>query len=656
MEKDFRMLAKTFEGLEKVLAEEITSIGGKKVEVQRRAVSFEGDMELMYRANLWLRTAISILKPISSFKAESEQELYDGIYSIKWFEYFDVGKSFSIDTVLVNSNITHSMYATYKVKDAIADQFRYYFNQRPDVGRGDADININVYISGNQCEVSLNSSGVPLFKRGYRQSGHKAPINEALAAGLIKLSNWDMNSNFIDPMCGSGTLLVEAALMAYNFPPAFLRESFSFMMWSNYDPTIWRKITSETTSKQRDFEYRIIGGDISERNLNVAREIINEIKFHKDIELFNIGIINHKAPDDDAKGVVVTNPPYGERLKSEDLEGLYSQIGDAFKNNFPGYKAWVISSDMDALKSIGLKTSVKIPLFNGPLDCRFNSYDLYEGTKRTDIDILDDKTENNDEVVIEETIDNELLVDLYIGNKVKGEKKEDRGERNEERGRGERRNFDKDRGERRSFDKDRGERRSFDKDRGERRSFDKDRGERRSFDKDRGERRSFDKDRGERRSFDKDRGERRSFDKDRGERRSFDKDRGERKSFDKDRGERRSFDKDRGERKSFDKDRGERKSFDKDRGERRSFDKDSGERSANVGQRERRSYDRDKGDEREEKRYYSREVEELKEQLDDKRKSFDKKDKRIVDNKNFLAKDKVKRKRIVKPKGGSDKK
>ena len=637
MGKDFRMLAKTFEGLEKVLAEEITSIGGKNVEVQRRAVSFEGDMELMYRANLWLRTAINILKPISSFKAESEQELYDGIYSIKWFEYFDVGKSFSIDTVLVNSNITHSMYATYKVKDAIADQFRYYFNQRPDVGRGDADININVYISGNQCEVSLNSSGVPLFKRGYRQSGHKAPINEALAAGLIKLSNWDMNSNFIDPMCGSGTLLVEAALMAYNFPPAFLRESFSFMMWSNYDPTIWRKITSETTSKQRDFEHRIIGGDISERNLNVAREIINEIKFHKDIELVNIGIINHKAPEDDAKGVVVTNPPYGERLKSEDLEGLYSQIGDAFKNNFPGYKAWVISSDMDALKSIGLKTSVKIPLFNGPLDCRFNAYDLYEGTKRTDIDILDVKTENNEEVVIEETIDNELLVDLYIGNKVKGERREDRG-------RGERRRFDKDRGERRE-ERGRGERRE-DRGRGERRRFDKDRGERRE-DRGQGER-SENRGRGER-SENRGRGERRE-ERGRGERRSFDKDRGERRE---DRGQRERRE-DRGQReRSGDRGRGERRE-DRGQGERRE-DRGQGERSEDRGQRERRSYDRDKGDEREEKRFYSREVEELKEQLD-KRKSFDKKDKRITDNKKFLNKDKVKRKRISKPKGGSNKK
>jgi len=510
MEKDFRMLAKTFEGLEKVLAKELLELGAKNVKEQRRAVSFEGDMELMYRANLWLRTAINILKPISSFKAESEQELYDGIYSIKWFEYFDVGKSFSIDTVLVNSNITHSMFATYKVKDAIADQYRYYFNQRPDVGRNDADININVYISGNQCEVSLNSSGVPLFKRGYRQSGHRAPINEVLAAGLIKLSGWDMNSNFIDPMCGSGTLLVEAALMAYNFPPAFLRETFSFMNWSNYDPTIWRKINEETNDKQKDFEYRIIGGDISEKNLRVAEEIIKEIKFHKDIELVLRDVKNHHAPEGEIKGWVVTNPPYGERLKSKDLEGLYSSIGDAFKNNFAGYKAWMISSDIDALKSVGLKTSLKIPIFNGPLECRFNAYDLYEGTKRIDVDIKnqeeivkEDIDNLNAKETIEEeenniTVENELLIDLYVSNKVK-----DSDDRNRERGRGERRE-ERGRGERRSYDNDRGERKSYG---GGRREND---GDRRPYrdskreERGRGERRSYDnnEERVEKKKFD----------------------------------------------------------------------------------------------------------------------------------------------------------
>jgi putative N6-adenine-specific DNA methylase len=380
--EEFKMLAKTFEGLEDVLAKELEDLGAKNVVAQRRAVSFEGDMKLMYEANLWLRTAISILKPIATFPCENEQALYDGVYAIKWFEYFDVGKTFSVDTVLVNSNINHTKFAAYKVKDAIADQFRYYFNQRPDVGRKDADIFINAYISNNECIISLNSSGTPLFKRGYRRAGHKAPINEVLAAGLIKLSGWDMKSNFIDPMCGSGTMLVEAALMAYNFPPAYQREVFSFMNWSNYDPTIWRELKNDIHAKQRDFDFKIIGGDISERNLNVAREIITEMKFHKDIELKNVDVEKHMAPDSDVKGWIVTNPPYGERLKSEDLEALYAKIGTAFKFNFPGYSAWVISSDMQALKHISLKTKKKIPMLNGALECKFNGYELYSGSKK----------------------------------------------------------------------------------------------------------------------------------------------------------------------------------------------------------------------------------------------------------------------------------
>ncbi len=386
MAETFRMLAKTLEGLEGVLAEELRALGAENIVEGRRSVSFEGDLKIMYSANYWLRTAISILKPIAKFKAEDEQALYDGIYAIKWYKYFDVGQTFAIDTVLVSSNIDHSQFASYKSKDAIVDQFNYLFHQRPDVDTKFADIRINVYISNNECEVSLNSSGNPLFKRGYRQGGHKAPINEVLAAGLIKLSGWDMNSNFIDPMCGTGTLLVEAALMAYNFPPQFLREEFAFKNWTNFDPSIWREIMKEVLPAQRDFEYRIIGGDISAKNLRYARDIIKTIKFHKDIELVNIDVAKHIPPQDDVKGVVIMNPPYGERLLSDDLLDLYSGIGDAFKKNFTGYKGWVISSDMTALKSIGLKTSIKIPMFNGALECRFNGYDLYEGTKREKTD------------------------------------------------------------------------------------------------------------------------------------------------------------------------------------------------------------------------------------------------------------------------------
>ena len=440
MAETFKMLAKTLEGLEGVLAQELKDLGAENIVEGRRSVSFEGNLKLMYEANYWLRTAISILKPIASFKAENEQALYDGIYTIKWFEYFDIGQTFAIDTVLVNSNIDHSQFASYKSKDAIVDQFNYYFNQRPDVDTKNADIRISVYISNNECQVSLNSSGNPLFKRGYRQGGHKAPINEVLAAGLIKLSGWDMDSHFIDPMCGSGTLLVEAAMMAYNFPPMFLREEFAFMNWTNFDPTAWREVMNEVLGKQREFEHRIIGGDVSSKNLRYARDIVKTIKFHKDIELVNVDIADHVPPQDDVKGVVIMNPPYGERLLSDDLLDLYKTIGDSFKQNFTGYKAWVISSDTTALKNIGLKTSRKIPMFNGALECRFNAYDLYEGSKKIKPETDEEETEEpliaSVDVVIdyeaiakqkedgeyvdptaEAEADNEMIFDLYISNK-----------------------------------------------------------------------------------------------------------------------------------------------------------------------------------------------------------------------------------------------
>jgi putative N6-adenine-specific DNA methylase len=379
----FRMIAKTYEGLEEVLAAELKDIGASDIKVLRRAVEFYGDLKMMYKANYWLRTAVSILKPIAAFEVEDEKDLYDKIYGIKWMNYFDLGKTFAVQATVNNhETLTHSQYAALKVKDAIADQFRYYFNQRPDVDPKNANININIYISGKQCEVAINSSGMPLFKRGYKVEMHRAPLNEVLAAGMILLAGWDKNSNFIDPMCGSGTLLIEAALMAYNFPPQFMRHNFNFQYWSDYDPSIWRELKGEDLKQQRDFEYRIIGGDISSKNLEIAQHLITHMKFHKDIDLVQSDIRDHKAPDDGNKGWIVTNPPYGERLHSKDLLGLYEKIGTAFKHNFPGYTAALISSDVEAVKMIGLKPIKKRELYNGGLLCKFNTYDLYEGSKK----------------------------------------------------------------------------------------------------------------------------------------------------------------------------------------------------------------------------------------------------------------------------------
>jgi len=417
-----RMIAKTYEGLEEVLAQELKELGAEEIKLLRRAVEFHGDLKMMYKANYWLRSAVNILKPIAAFEVEDEKDLYDKIYAIKWMNYFDLGKTFAVQaTVNSHEKLTHSQYAALKVKDAIADQFRYYFNQRPDVDPKNANININVYISGKQCEVAINSSGMPLFKRGYKVEMHRAPLNEVLAAGMILLSGWDKNSNFIDPMCGSGTLLIEAALMAYNFPPQFMRRNFSFQYWSDYDRSLWREILSEDLAKQRDFEHRIIGGDISSKNLEIARHLITHMKFHKDIELVQSDIRDHKAPDDGQKGWIVTNPPYGERLHSKDLLGLYEKIGTAFKHNFPGYTASIISSDVEAMKMIGLKPIKKRELYNGGLLCKFNTYDLYEGSKKEKkkSDESDKSPEDSGEVAVSEEVENHIVNLFNDGSEMK---------------------------------------------------------------------------------------------------------------------------------------------------------------------------------------------------------------------------------------------
>ncbi len=381
MEKSFKMVCKTMMGLENVLAKELEDIGAQDIKVLRRAVEFTGDLKIMYMANYWLRTALSVLKPIATFPVHDKDELYDNIKAIDWLKIFDIGKTFSISSVSFNSNLDHTQYISLRAKDAIADYFRYKFNQRPDVEKVNPNIRIHLYLNNNICEVALDSSGDALFKRGYRTRVNEAPISEVLAAGMIKLSGWDGQTTFIDPMCGSGTLAIEAAMIALNLPSGYFRKDFSFQHWSDFEPIIWKEVVAES-EKQINWnnEVEIIASDISERAVAVAIENIKNAKLHKDIKVVQSDI-SDIIPSEDV-GIVMINPPYGERIKSDDLVGLYKKIGDAFKKNFTGYKAWVISSDIKTLKLLGLRTSSTTELQNGPLYCKFCSYDLYEGSKK----------------------------------------------------------------------------------------------------------------------------------------------------------------------------------------------------------------------------------------------------------------------------------
>jgi putative N6-adenine-specific DNA methylase len=375
------MTATTFAGLEEVLAAELSDLGAGDIEILSRAVRFTGDKALMYKANLWCRTALRILKPIASFHVHDENELYQKIMAIEWWDHMDTGQTFSIDAVLYQSAITHSHYAAQKVKDAIADLYRKEYGHRPDVNKDHPDIKINIHISRDFCTVSLDSSGESLHRRGYRVKGGPAPLNEVLAAGLILLSGWDKNSCFIDPMCGSGTLPIEAALIAMNIPPGSFRKTFGLENWKDFDQHLWDDLKKEALLKQRHFGHPILGSDISGGMIRLAGENIARTGLQAFIHLETKDLVSFQPSC--TEGFIITNPPYGERLEVKDIDSFYKQLGDTFKNNFAGFTAWILTADMQALKYVGLRPTKKFTLFNGPLMCKFVKFELYKGSKKS---------------------------------------------------------------------------------------------------------------------------------------------------------------------------------------------------------------------------------------------------------------------------------
>ncbi|MGZ4036018.1 MAG: THUMP domain-containing class I SAM-dependent RNA methyltransferase [Bacteroidia bacterium] len=382
-ESDFKMIAKTIFGLEEILAQELQRLGAKNVEIHNRAVSFSGDKGFMYKANLCLRTALRILVPFKSFKVKDEKSLYDSIQEIKWDEYLDVTDTIAIDTVLNSELFTHSQYLSQKAKDAIVDQFRAKYGERPSVDLDKPTIRINLHIYNDTCTVALDSSGESLHKRGYRDKTNLAPINEVLAAGLVLLTGWDKRTNFIDPMCGSGTILIEAALIANNIPPGYYREDYGFERWKKvmpFDEELWNTIFDAAVNKITNHEQKILGGEISPNVAKKAKENIKNAKVDDVVSIKNCDMKDFEVPP--GRGVVVINPPYGERMDKDNIEELYKMMGDTFKKNFSGYDCWILSSNMEAFKHVGLRPSRKIALFNGQLECRFMKYEMYQGTKK----------------------------------------------------------------------------------------------------------------------------------------------------------------------------------------------------------------------------------------------------------------------------------
>ena len=374
--KNFKIVVKTFAGLETVLAAELKAIGAESVTPERRAVSFLGDKALLYKANFLLRTALKVLRPVAHFSVNRKEDLYDQTKKINWSEYLTLGKTFSIDSTVQSELFVNSMYASLKVKDAIADYFRESFGKRPSVNHEDPDIRIHVYLMGDYCEISLDSSGESLHKRGYRMGQGEAPVNEVLAAGMIMLTGWNGETDFLDPMCGSGTLLIEAAMIARGIPAGIYRKSFAFEKWLDFDEQLFSDIYN--ADYERESSVRIYGSDISVQSCAIARANIKNAGLSKAIEVEVKDFVAMDPPFEN--GIIITNPPYGERMKPQSVADLYKSIGDTLKQKYAGYSAWIISSSEEGFRNIGLKPSGKIELFNGSLACSFRKFELFRGT------------------------------------------------------------------------------------------------------------------------------------------------------------------------------------------------------------------------------------------------------------------------------------
>ncbi|MDX2249274.1 MAG: THUMP domain-containing protein [Bacteroidia bacterium] len=376
------LIATTLFGLEEVLAEELRALGAGNIHILNRAVSFTGDQALMYKANLCLRTALRILRPIFDFTAENEQMLYQRILDFDWAEVMSTDTTFAIHAAVSSPHFSHSQYVALKTKDAIVDQFRAKTGKRPSVDIQNPHISINIHITGNQVSLALDSSGESLHRRGYRTQNHRAPLNEVLAAGLLHLAGWSGEGNLVDPMCGSGTIPIEAALIATNTPPGIFRRNFGFRSWRDYDHQVWQKVKNEARRQQKTFTGKIEGSDISSQNLALAYECVKNAGFETVISLSQQDFLSRPAVN--GGGILMINPPYGERLEENDIESFYRNMGDRMKKNWAGYNVWIISSNTAAMKSVGLRPDKKLQVYNGSLACKFYCYRIFEGSRKVD--------------------------------------------------------------------------------------------------------------------------------------------------------------------------------------------------------------------------------------------------------------------------------
>ncbi len=380
---DLKIQIKTFYGLETILAEELKKLGGRNVEIKTRAVNCEGDLGFLYKVNYSARTALKVLVPIYEFKAFNEQKFYEKLTRFNWDDYMKINQTFSIDATVHSERFTHSQFMTLKMKDAIVDFFNRKYQKRPTIDTRNPEIKFSLHIDRDMVTISMDSSGDPLYKRGYKRQQGEAPINEVLASGMLQIAGWDGKGNFLDPMCGSGTILIEAAMIAMNLPAQIFRKSFGFQNWKNYDEELFQKIKEFRINRIKEFTGKIVGYDIDNKMLNIARETIEIAEMEEVIEVKKQDFFESKK--DLFPLLIVFNPPYDERITIR-YEDFYKKIGDTFKQGYPNTLAWMISSDLEAVKKVGLRPSRKVKLYNGKLETRFLQYEMYEGTKKAKYD------------------------------------------------------------------------------------------------------------------------------------------------------------------------------------------------------------------------------------------------------------------------------
>ena len=379
-EQNTRFLAKTLFGFESVLARELLSLGAKNVSELNRMVAFEGDLGFLYKANLSLGCALRILMPIATFRVLNQSQLYDAILSIPWTQYFAVDKTFAIDTVLFSDHFSNSMFVSQKAKDAIVDHFRTATRKRPDVNTAEPQVRINLHLSGDNMTVSLDSSGTSLHLRGYKTVTNIAPINEVLAAGILHLSGWTGQRNFFDPMCGSGTLAIEAAMIACRIPHAIHRKEFSFMHWDSFDQSLYETVRQSALNKVREFHFSIYAQDKAPSAVRKTEENFENAGLSEYAKVSRADFFKTLSPTESPLHIVF-NPPYGERLAIDEI-AFYNEIGNTLKHQYAGSEAWIISSNLEALKHVGLKPTKKIKLYNGKLEARLQGYSLYDGSAK----------------------------------------------------------------------------------------------------------------------------------------------------------------------------------------------------------------------------------------------------------------------------------